>query len=394
MSASFNLPPNLKARQRTLFAVGAVLFAILIVGLFFNRAQFFQSYLFGLTFWLGLAVGSLALLMLQYLVSGGWGFVIRRVLEAATRTLPLLAVFFLPVLVGAKWIYAWMHPELMNTPALIDKAQKFLNLPFFTIRAAIYFAIWIGLAFFLNRWSGQQDRTADQHVKKRMSALSGPGMVLLIFSVTFAAIDWYMSITPAWSSTIYGFIFVAAWALSALAFVVAVMAVLSAEEPMRRIVAPLHFQDLGKLLLTLVMLWAYFAFSQFLIIWSGNLPDEINWYLPRTHGIWGVIVVTVVILHFGFPFLLLLSRSLKRDPHRLVLVAILILVMRAIDLFWMIKPSFTGEHFSVSWMDVVAPLAFGGLWLGAFLWELGKRSLIPINDPQYVSVLEQVQMEH
>ena len=394
MSTSYNLPRNLKARQLTLFAVGAVLFAIFLVGLFFNPAQFFQSYLFGITFWLGLAVGSLSLLMLQHLVNGGWGFVIRRVLEAASRTLPLLAVFFLPVLVGAKWIYDWMHPERMNTPALADKAQRYLNLPFFAIRAAVYFGVWIGLAFFLNRWSAQQDRTGDALLKKRMSALSGPGMVILIFTVTFAAIDWYMSITPAWASTIYGFIYVAAWTLSALAFVVAVMARLTTEEPMSRVVAHLHFQDLGKLLLTLVMLWAYFAFSQFLIIWSGNLPEEIAWYLPRTRGTWGVIVLVVVILHFGFPFLLLLSRSLKRDPRRLVLVAILILVMRVIDLFWMLKPSFTGEHFSVSWMDVVAPLAFGGLWLGAFLWELGKQPLIPINDPQFESVLEQVQMEH
>ncbi len=394
MSTSFYLPPNIQARQRILLAAGAVLFAIFVLGLFVDRRQFFQSYLFCFTFWLGLSVGSLALLMLQHLVSGGWGFVIRRVLEAATRLLPLLAVFFIPVLVGAKWIYDWMDPQKLNTPALVDKAHGYLNLPFFTVRAVVYFAIWIGLAFFLNRWSAQQDQVADPLLKKRMSKLSGPGMVILIFSVTFAAIDWYMSITPAWSSTIYGFIFVAAWALSGLAFVIAVMARLSAEEPMRHVVAHLHFQDLGKLLLALVMLWAYFAFSQYLIIWSGNLPEEIEWYMPRLHGAWGVIALAVLILHFGIPFLLLLSRSLKRDPRLLVLVAMLILAMRIIDLFWMLKPSFTGEHFSVSWMDIVAPIAFGGLWLGAFLWQLGKRPLIPINDPQFLTVLEQVELEH
>ncbi|HZE73600.1 MAG TPA: hypothetical protein VE135_29155 [Pyrinomonadaceae bacterium] len=394
MSTSYNLPSGIKRVQVPLFAVGALLFAILLIGLFIDRAQFFHSYLFGFTFWLGLAVGSLALLMLQHLVNGGWGFVIRRVLEAATRTLPLLAVFFLPILVGAKWIYPWMHHERMGTPALAEKAAKYLNLPFFTIRAAIYFAVWIGLAFLLSRWSAQQDRNADPLLKKRMGLLSGPGMVLLIITVTFASIDWYMSITPEWSSTIYGFIFVAAWALSALAFVVAVMALLTGEEPLKQVVAPLHFQDLGKLLLALVMLWAYFAFSQFLIIWSGNLPEEIHWYLPRLHDGWGAIVLTVVTLHFGLPFLLLLSRSLKRNPRRLVMVAGLILVMRLVDLFWMIAPSFTEEHLRVSWMDVLAPLAFGGLWLGAFLWELGKHPLIPINDPQLESVLEQVHANH
>jgi hypothetical protein len=203
-----------------------------------------------------------------------------------------------------------------------------------------------------------------------------------------------MSLNPEWSSTIYGFIFVAAWSLSALAFVIAVMAVLAKHEPMNKVVAQLHFHDLGKLLLALVMLWAYFAFSQFLIIWSGNLPEEISWYLPRTRGGWGAIALTVVVLHFALPFLFLLSRSLKRDARKLVIVAAMILVMRLIDLLWMIAPEFTGEHFHISWMDVVAPIAIGGLWLAAFAWQLSKRALIPINDPQYESVLEQAHASH
>jgi hypothetical protein len=169
------------------------------------------------------------------------------------------------------------------------------------------------------------------------------------------------------------------------------MAMLSRHDPMNTIVAHLHFHDLGKLLLALVMLWAYFAFSQFLIIWSGNLPEEIRWYLPRTRGGWGAMALAVVVLHFAFPFLFLLSRSLKRSAGKLVLVAALILVMRLMDYLWMIAPNFTGEHFHVSWMDVVAPIAMGGLWLGAFAWQLTKRPLIPINDPQYETVLEQAQ---
>jgi hypothetical protein len=213
--------------------------------------------------------------------------------------------------------------------------------------------------------------------------------VLFVFTVTFASIDWFMSLDPEWSSTIYGFVFVASWTLSALAFVIAVLAVLSKHEPMNHVVARLHFQDLGKLLLALVMLWAYFAFSQFLIIWSGNLPEEIRYYLPRTRGGWGAIIISVVVLHFAFPFLFLLSRSLKRDASKLVIVAGLILVMRLADLLWTIAPNFTGEHFHVSWMDVVAPLAIGGFWLAAFTRELARRPLIAVNDPQYESVLEQ-----
>jgi hypothetical protein len=273
-------------------------------------------------------------------------------------------------------------------PVLKEKS-KYLNLPFFTVRAAIYFAIWLTLAYFLNRWSLLQDRTADGKYTKNMRVLSGPGMVLFVFTVSFASIDWFMSLDWEWSSTIYGFIFVAAWSLSSLAFTIAVMAALSKHEPMNNIVAQLHFHDLGKLLLALVMLWSYFAFSQFLIIWSGNLPEEIRWYLPRIHGAWGAIALAVIVLHFAFPFLFLLSRSLKRHAGKLVIVAILILVMRLIDLFWMIEPNFSGGEFHFSWMDLVAPIAMGGLWLGVFARALTQRALIPINDPLYETVLEQ-----
>jgi len=393
MSTSFNPPDIARFRQRAL-VVGIVALIVFVVGAFFDPAQFFHSYLLGFTFWFGISVGSLALLMLQHLTGGGWGLVIRRVLEAATRTLPLMVVLFIPIILGARRLYPWTNPQRIADSPVLKGKVAYLNLSFFSLRAVVYFAIWLALAFFLNKWSLDQDRTADPRSTKNMRLLSGPGMVLFVFTVTFAAIDWYMSLEPEWSSTIYGFIFVAAWSMSALAFVIAVMAALSKHEPMNHIVAPLHFQDLGKLLLALVMLWAYFAFSQFLIIWSGNLPEEIGWYLVRTHGVWGAIIILVVTLHFALPFLFLLSRRLKRDPHKLVIVAGLVLIMRLVDLLWMLGPAFTREHFHVSWMDVVAPVAIGGLWLALFALQLSKRSLIPINDPQYESVLEQAHAGH
>ena len=386
---AYDAPAGVNRVQRGALIVGVVFTVLLVIGFFVDRAQFFQSYLLGFGFWAGITIGSLALLMLQHLTGGGWGLVIRRVLEASTRTLPLVVVLFLPILLGARSIYKWLDPhELEKHPVLVEKA-KYLNLTFFSIRALIYFAIWLALVFFLNRWSLEQDRTADRQFTKRMQMLSGPGMVLLIFTVTFASIDWFMSLEPLWYSTIYGFIFVAAWGLSALAFTVAVMAALAKHEPMSRIVGQMHFHDLGKLLLALVMLWSYFAFSQFLIVWSGNLPEEISWYLPRIHGAWGAIALTVIVLHFAFPFLFLLSSSFKKDSGKLVIVAVLILVMRLIDLFWMLTPSFSGEHFDFSWLDVVAPVAIGGWWLCTFTWALGRRALIPINDPLYETALEQ-----
>ena len=393
MSTSFKAPDMARFRQRALI-IGVAGLVILGIGAFVDRTQFFRSYLVGFTFWAGIALGSLPLVMLQHLTGGGWGFVIRRPLEAATRTLPLIALLFVPIVLGAHSLYPWMDPAKIAKSEVLKGKVPYLNLSFFSVRAVVYFAVWLTLAFFLNKWSLAEDRTAESRFTKSMRLLAGPGMVLFVFTVTFASIDWYMSLEPEWSSTIYGFLFVASWSLSALAFVIAVMAALSKSEPMKSIVAPLHFHDLGKLLLALVMLWAYFAFSQFLIIWSGNLPEEITWYLVRTHGAWGATALIVVVLHFAFPFLFLLSRGLKRDPHKLVIVALLILVMRFVDLLWMIVPAFSREHFHSSWMDIAAPIGLGGLWLAMFSSELGKRSLIPINDPQYESVLEQAHAGH
>ena len=384
MSTSFNPPPTNSFQSRA-FIAGGVLLVLLLVTLFINPAQFFRAYLIGWTFWTGIAVGSLALLMLQHLTGGGWGLVIRRVLEAATRTLPFMAVLFVPIIFGSHSLYEWTHQEELEQHPVVQFKAPYLNLPFFTIRAVVYFGVWIALAYFLNRWSLLQDRTAEARYTKKMRLLSGPGMVALIFVVTFASVDWYMSLEPEWFSTIYGFIFVASWSLSALAFVIAAMATLSKEAPLDRIVQPLHFQDLGKLLLALVMLWAYFAFSQYLIIWSGNLPEEIAYYLGRTRGVWGVTIVAIALLHFAAPFLFLLSRDLKRNPRSLMMVALLVLVMRMIDLLWMLVPAFHGR--SWVWLDAIALIGFGGLWLGLFAWQLGKRALIPLNDPQFEAVL-------
>ncbi len=388
MIKSFN-PPNLSKIQTRALIVGVVGMVLLLIGAFLDRQQFFQSYLIGFTFWTGITVGSLALLMLQHLTGGGWGLVIRRILEASTRTIPLVVLMFIPILIGAHSLYKWTHEEVLREHEVVRFKMPYLNLQFFTIRSVIYLGVWFLLIFLLNRWSLAQDKTGDRGYAKNMRVLAGPGMVLLIFSVTFAGIDWFMSLEPEWFSTIYGLLFVASWSLSALAFTITMLANFSKGDPLNQIVAPLHFHDLGKLLLALVMLWAYFAFSQFLIIWSGNLPEEIHYYIQRMHGAWGALIVIVAILHFAAPFLFLLSRNLKRNPRKLVLVAGLVLVMRVFDLYWVLIPAFTHEHFHLSWMDVVAPIGMGGIWLWFFFWQLGKRAMIPINDPQFESVMEQ-----
>ena len=388
MNGAYTAPPQVVMWQKRAFILGVVFLVLLAIGALLDRPQFFRSYLVGFLFWTGIAVGSLALLMLQHLTGGHWGLVIRRVLEAASRTLPLLALLFIPIIVGAHSIYPWTHPEEMSkTPALAQKARLYLNLPGFAGRAALYFAIWILLAYLLSKWSVEQDRTAERRYTRNMRMLSAPGIGLFVLTVTFASVDWAMSLNPEWFSTIYGLLFVAAWTLSALAFVIALMAFLGRSEPLQRVVRPNHFQDLGKLMLAFVMLWAYFSFSQFLIVWSGNLPEEIQWYLPRINGGWGAMALSVVIFHFALPFMLLLSASLKRNPSKLLFLAIVILVIRLVDLFWMVAPEFTHGAFHVSWMDAVAPIAIGGVWLAMFFWQLNKRPLLPINDPQYDNLL-------
>jgi hypothetical protein len=383
-------PPAELGRLRTrALLVGVVFSILLIVGAVLDRSQFFHAWLVGFIFWSGITIGSLALLQLQHLTGGTWGLVIRRVLEAATRTLPLILVLFIPVVIGLRQIYPWTDAEVMNrSPALQLKAAHYLNPNLFVLRAVIYFAIWSALALLLNWYSLQQDRTAESRFRKRMQMISGPGLGVLVLTVTFAAIDWAMSLDPAWSSTIFGLIFVASWSLSALAFGIIVMSWLSKREPMNTVAQPAHFHDWGNLLLALVMLWTYFAFSQYLIIWSANLPEETTWYVVRKNGGWGAIAVAIAILQFVFPFLSLLSRAAKENARKLAMLAVLILIMRVLDVIWLIEPTYNREHFHLSWMDLVAPIAIGGWWLAAFFWQLQKRSLVPINDPQLEQALE------
>src|SRR5215813_4082067 len=382
-------PPVELMRLRNIAGiVGAVLVALLLLGFLIDRDQYFHAYLIGFIFWTGITLGSLALLMLQYLTGGAWGLVIRRVLEASTRVLPLIIILFVPIIFGLKDLYPWTNPAFMSTSPALQMKVKYLTVSFFLIPAGIFFLFWFLLVFLLNRWSLEQDRAPDKTIRKRLQMVSGPGLGLLIISITFASVDWVMSLEPTWSSTIFGLIFVASWSLSALAFTIVVMSWLRKREPMNRVAQPPHFHDWGNLLLALVMLWTYFAFSQYLIIWSGNLPEETTWYVARNHGGWGVIAIAIAILQFAFPFLTLLSRAAKQSSERLANLAILILVMRVVDVIWLIQPAFNPHGFHVSWMDLAAPIGMGGLWVAGFAWQLQKRSLVPINDPQLEAALE------
>jgi len=367
--------------QRRSLLVGGLSLLLCLGGALFNPGQLFRSYLVAYLFWIGIPLGSIAILMLHHLVGGAWGFVIRRLLESAMGTLPVMVVLFLPLLFGMRDLYPWARPEEVANSEILRHKALYLNVPFFVIRAGVYFAVWIGLAFLLNKWSLDQERTTDNTPTRRLQILSGPGLVVYGLTMTFASVDWVMSIEPEWFSTIFGISLIVGQALAGLAFAIPVAVLLADREPLADVVIPAHLNDLGNLLLAFVMLWAYMAFSQFLIIWSGNLPEEIPWYVHRMRGGWSGIAVLVLLFYFAVPFLLLLSRGTKRRARILSAVAGAILLMRLVDLFWTVAPTFHPEGLRLHWLDLMAPIGVGGIWTGVFAWQLKGRSLLPLHDP-------------
>jgi hypothetical protein len=380
-------PVTSSIQQRSLIVGG--LFAVLsLVGAFIQPDRFYSAYLLGFMLWVGLSLGCLALLMLVHMTGGDWGQAVRRILEAGTRTIPMMAVFFIPVIFGLRHLYTWARPEdIARSKHLQEITRTYLNPTWFVIRAVVYFAIWILLSWLLNKWSAEQDNPPARDTGHRFRVLSGPGLVLYAFTLAFASIDWVMSLNPAWISTIYGLLFLAGECLSAVCFVIAVVAILHRHRPLAEFMKPGYIHDYGNLMLTFIMVWAYFSFSQWLIIWAGNLPEEISWYLRRLHGGWQVIGLLLALFHFAVPFAFLLSRPLKRNVAKLVYLAAFLMIMRYIDMFWYIEPTFH-ERFALSWLDVVVPIAIGGFWLALFFRYLKERPLLPLYDLHTTRMLE------
>jgi hypothetical protein len=399
--------------QRPALLAAGVGLVLLIVGAFVHTSQaFFQAYLYAYLFWTGISLGCFSILLLAHLVGGTWGAVIRRPLESGSRLLPLMALLFIPVLLGMNSIYEWTDHhwrDALHTDLMTFKLW-WLNKGFFILRTVIYFAVWIGVMLLINRWGDEQDRTADPLIFRRLQKFSGPGLVLYVLLMTLAAFDWAMSLDPLWLSTIYGLLFVVGQALGTMAMVIALLALLADRRPFAGVLNISIFHDLGNLLMAFTMLWAYISFSQYLIIWSGNLAEEAPYYVARTHTGWKYVALFLVVFHFFIPFLLLLWRRTKRNPRALGTLAAIIVVLRLVDLFWVIVPSFAWEgvphhgspdvakaaaegHEAVvhvtlgwwhAWMYPAAAAAIGGVFIFAFIRQLKRRPLLPLNDPRLV----------
>jgi hypothetical protein len=405
-TATTYAPPTaaIDARGRSALIVGVVGLAVCGVGFVIDRDNFFRAWLVGYLLWMGVSLGSLGLMMVHHLSGGAWGLVVRRVFEASSKTLPLMAVLFIPVVLGMQTLYPWTHADLVAADEILQHKAVYLNTPFFLARAAFYFAGWILIAWLLSKWSHAQD-AGDDSTTDRMRKLSGGGLVFYAFTTTAASIDWVMSLTPHWFSTLFGFIFVGTQGLSALAFTILIMVFLGRREPMAGVFRANHFHDMGKFTLAFVMLWAYFQFSQYMLIFSANVLEEIPYYLSRIDHGWQYVGLFLIVFQFVVPFALLLSRDVKRASNKLMLIAIWLLVVRFVDNVYLVSPEFdpmglnlhmevgaeAGEHLSeffVNWLDLVVPLTIGGLWVWMFFRNLRQWPLMPVRDPDMQNALE------
>jgi hypothetical protein len=356
-----------------------------ITGWILAPADFFVAYLFGHQFFLGLSLGALALLMIHHLTSGYWGYSVRRFLESAVGTMPLLVVLFLPIFFGLPYLYPWKDPSIVAEDAILRSRLYYLNTPGYITRSVVMFAIWIVMAHFLLKWSKEQDVTASVEPTRKMRTLSGPGLVIYPMTMTFAALDWLMSLEKDWYSTMFAVMICIGQMLSALAFVILLLSVVRGTRQFAPIISiddTLH--KIGNLLLAFTMLWAYLQFGQLLITWSGNLPREISWYLNRVAGGWRWVCVFLFLFNFFIPFFLLLMRPVKRHVEILASVAGCVLVAHVVDVWWTIAPSIHQGRFYFSWWAIVAFLGIGGIWFAAFLKNLEGRPVVPLNDPRFV----------
>jgi hypothetical protein len=376
-----NAPVQLDRLRRAALVAGGVGLIACVAGSVLWPDAFYPAWLQAFLFWLGIALGAHAIILLHNLTGGAWGLSVHRVLDAATRTLPLVALAFLPLIAGRGHLYPWADAARVAHDPVLQHRAPWLNTPFWILRAAIYFAIWIGLSSLVYRWGGELERRFVASRERTMRTLSAIGVAVFGLTVTAAMVDWIMSLDARWYSTMFGALFLTAQGLSALAFsvIVTLLLVRSGAVPAS---PPGVRNDLGNLLLAFVMVWTYMAFSQFLIIWSGNLPEEITWYDDRMRGGWRAVAIGILAFQFALPFLLLLQRRVKRRATLLLAIAATILAARLLDLLWVVNPAFSPGRFHVSPFNLVAPIALGGLWLFVFIGALQRRPLAPRAVPE------------
>ncbi|HEX4164951.1 MAG TPA: hypothetical protein VHZ55_05700 [Bryobacteraceae bacterium] len=394
------LGPKAANIERISGVVGGLGLLLCVAGFFANRAEFFQSYLFAFIYWSGFALGGLCILLLNNTVGGKWGVTARRFLEAQMRTLPLIFVFALILLLGLKDLYPWTHPDLLAHSDVLRQKQPYLNIPFFIARVIVYFAIWLFWGLRVNRMSDEQDRTGDPTLRERMRAFSAPGLLIFTVTATFAYIDWILSADAQFFSTVYGAMILIGDVVQCFALTLLAMILTSREDRFGGRINANILHDLGNMMFAFVIFWTYLSASQLIIVWPANLPQELVWYLDRVQGFWKWLALVTALSMFAIPFLALLSQARKRDPRRLIRVAIWLLLARVIDVFWIVAPTFrnasnssllhTSHGFAIYWTDFAAFFGLGGVWIYVFLGQLRRRPLLPLHDPRVSAPVPEV----
>lgn len=373
--------------ERWWLGVATAALLVCAVAMFFRPAQFFRAYLPAYLFLLGIALGSMAMLMAHHLTGGSWGWMLRRIFEAAVGTLPLLAGLFLPIAVGIGYLYPWAQAGAVAASPKLQYQQFYLNPTGFWVRAAAYFALWLIMAFLLRRWSDQEDRTVNPRLAWKSRQLSAFGAVLYGVSIHFAAIDWGMSVQPEFHSTIWGPLVALGQLLSAFSFALVVFGCVVNRPPLRTVASLKVRNDLGSLLLTLLILWAYMAWFQFMLGWMANLPADAVWHLARASAGWKAVIWTIFALNFAIPFFLLLMRPIKRNSRAVAAIATVILFMQLAFTYYLITPGFPADCLSEHWMDFLTPVGLGGLWLAYFVRQLQQRPLLALHDHNRASAV-------
>jgi hypothetical protein len=378
---SWNRLPLIGAGCAVLGAAGC---AILGAG---NPKQFFFSWLVSFLFFTSLGIGGLFFVLIQYASQGSWGIVVRRIGETVFATIPVMALLFVPVLIGLHDLYSWSAPGAAEHDALIRWKSPFLNVPFFLIRAAIYFGAWSALAVLYFRGSRGQDATGDPAVSARLRRFAGPGIIILALTSSFASVDWIMSLTPHWYSTMMGVYFFAGSFVGFIALLSVMAVAMRRAGLLETVVTPEHLHDIGKFLFAFTAFWAYIGFSQFLLIWYANLPEETIFYKARIAGSWKMVSIFLMVGHFGIPFFYLMGRAVKRHGATLALGGGWLLAMHFLDLYWQVMPTLHPEGIRPSILDVAAFLAVGGCFVAAAGWLMRRQALVPLRDPRLAESL-------
>jgi len=388
-SEEASIPPGHSWNRIPVMAGSVALLGVVVCAIlgYANPKQFLFSWLVSFLFFLSLALGGLFFVLIQYASQGGWGVVLRRIGETTFATIPVMAVLFIPVLLGLHDIYSWSVPGAAEQDALLRWKAPYLNVPFFLIRAAIFFACWSFIALVYYQRSRGQDETGDPAVSARLRRFAGPSIIVLALTQTFASVDWIMSLTPHWYSTMFGVYFFAGSFVGFIALLSVVAVAMRRAGLLDTVITPEHLQDIGKLLFGFTAFWAYIAFSQFFLMWYANLPEETIWYKARLEGSWKIISILLMAGHFGVPFFYLMGYAVKRRGWTLALGGAWLLAMHFIDIYWLVMPTLHPEGLRPSLLDIAALLAVGGTFVAAASWLMRRQALVPVRDPRIAESL-------